>query len=71
MMKDPDVCPCFDLEDPRSTKFKTKTYYRFQNQEVICIPKCFRQFTKRLFNVFELSTMEIKINNPCNPKCRM
>ena len=69
----PDVCkPCFDLEDQGVQSLRQRHIANnIPESRVNLYPDALKSLTTDMTMPFELPTMEIKINNLCNLKCRM
>jgi len=69
----PDVCaPCFDLEDQGVQSLRQRHIAdNIPESRVNLYPNALDSLSKDMTMPFELPTMEIKINNLCNLKCRM
>ena len=69
----PDVCkPCFDLEDQGVQSLRQRHIAdNMPESRVNLYPDALKSLTTDMTMPFELPTIEIKINNLCNLKCRM
>jgi sulfatase maturation enzyme AslB (radical SAM superfamily) len=69
----PDVCkPCFDLEDQGVQSLRQRhTAGVIPEARVNLYPDALNALNDDFTMPFELPTMEIKLNNLCNLKCRM
>ena len=69
----PAVCkPCFDLEDQGVQSLRQRHIANnIPESRVNLYPDALKSLTTDMTMPFELPTMEIKINNLCNLKCRM
>ena len=69
----PDVCkPCFDLEDQGVQSLRQRHIANnIPESRVNLYPDALKSLTTDMTMPFELPTMEIKIKNLCNLKCRM
>jgi len=69
----PDVCkPCFDLEDQGVESLRQRHINGvIPEARINLYPTALDQLTDNYTLPFEFPTMEIKINNLCNLKCRM
>lgn len=69
----PDVCkPCFDLEDQGVQSLRQRhTVGVIPEARVNLYPDALDRLNDDYTMPFELPTMEIKLNNLCNLKCRM
>ena len=69
----PDVCkPCFDLEDQGVQSLRQRHIANnIPESRDNFYPDALKSLTTDMTMPFELPTMEIKINNLCNLKCRM
>jgi MoaA/NifB/PqqE/SkfB family radical SAM enzyme len=69
----PDVCkPCFDLEDQGVQSLRQRHISDvIPESRVNLYPNALDSLSKDMTMPFELPTIEIKINNLCNLKCRM
>jgi hypothetical protein len=69
----PDVCkPCFDLEDQGVESLRQRHINGvIPEARINLYPNALDQLTENYTMPFEFPTMEIKLNNLCNLKCRM
>jgi len=69
----PEVCkPCFDLEDQGVESLRQRHINGIIPEARINLyPKALDQLNDNYTMPFEIPTMEIKLNNLCNLKCRM
>ncbi len=69
----PDVCrPCFDLEDQGVESLRQRHINGvIPEARINLYPNALDQLQENYTMPFEFPTMEIKINNLCNLKCRM
>jgi MoaA/NifB/PqqE/SkfB family radical SAM enzyme len=69
----PDVCkPCFDLEDQGVESLRQRHIKpTLPESRVVLYPKALDKLGEDYTMPFEFPTMEIKLNNLCNLKCRM
>jgi sulfatase maturation enzyme AslB (radical SAM superfamily) len=69
----PEVCkPCFDLEDQGVESLRQRHINGIIPEARINLyPKALDQLNDKYTMPFEIPTMEIKLNNLCNLKCRM
>ena len=69
----PDVCkPCFDLEDQGVESLRQRHISNvIPESRINLYPNALETLSHDYSMPFELPTMEIKINNLCNLKCRM
>ncbi len=69
----PDVCkPCFDLEDQGVESLRQRHIKGdIPEARINLYPSALAKLTNNYTMPFEFPTMEIKLNNLCNLKCRM
>lgn len=69
----PEVCkPCFDLEDQGVESLRQRHINGvIPEARINLYPNALDQLTENYTMPFEFPTMEIKLNNLCNLKCRM
>ena len=69
----PDVCkPCFDLEDQGVESLRQRHIKgEIPEARINLYPNALTKLTNSYTMPFEFPTMEIKLNNLCNLKCRM
>ena len=69
----PDVCtPCFDLEDQGVESLRQRHIQpRLPESRIVLYPNQLNQLNDDYTMPFEFPTMEIKLNNLCNLRCRM
>ena len=69
----PEVCkPCFDLEDQGVESLRQRHIKNtIPESRINLYPNSLSQLTDNYVMPFEFPTMEIKLNNLCNLKCRM
>jgi len=69
----PDVCkPCFDLEDQGVESLRQRHIKGdIPEARINLYPSALTKLTNNYTMPFEFPTMEIKLNNLCNLKCRM
>lgn len=69
----PDVCkPCFDLEDQGVESLRQRHIQpRLPESRIVLYPHALNGMDEHFKMPFEFPTMEIKLNNLCNLRCRM
>lgn len=69
----PDVCkPCFDLEDQGVESLRQRHIQpRLPESRIVLYPHALNGMDEQFKMPFTFPTMEIKLNNLCNLKCRM